>query len=629
MLDIGEKRFDKASERLFKLKTALVEIIRKTIAAIYIHTQQIIGKLVRFLPYLVLSETFNLNKKAHIHRRNAQACWNKLQVLRGCCTKQTKSISSVRGKARRKLVKKNMVKISNKTSSNDSFVTVNNDAYCDANIKERNQNDNFVIIHDSSQRAPSTGSFSSIGSTSLSQVSFTKATKTDSEPSKPEFDRIPGNVKSSEQTSYSSWSNSSYEVIPLSISEGDKKSQDEILHNSARSPSLSVSSITESTKSNYVESNSSFKSNHENNNNTVDQPFGFSRAFTPPSIPYTGICLDFGVQNVTSQPWGEPSKVNTSEFPKQKSAFKLWNNDSNNKEEISSHQFPFEPKTKNKDIFEDFGQQIDDNSKKAHDKPKSVQKGWPINDFQAPNVWDTNHDVPVLNSFKRSFKTESSFNFDDSRFNSVKSDKNSDFPNKTDLPKFTQFSNNDAGNGVLCDFSHLLNLPAKSNIPEVSPQNDLEPRCLNSQLFPNVLPKHDVNQDQKANEYFLPDIFSCQEDQDNSETIDSQEKLLRIFRSQRDEINALKAKIAKDEALMTEHEKILRDLHEETIVKAQTMQQNARNKLFLARQREVYRYNTILDKEVLKLYSMQRRRQNAKVREYRAKVHLKWKPFEK
>ena len=601
--------------------------------------QQLYQSLTNLEACRALSETFISSKKVYEYRREAQACLNATLVLRNAC--RAKKSSS---KAKRKKILKRRRRTSNKPSSRESLPRINNQTKPAPN-DEINSRDSSFPAKTSNQITPENAALSN-WNTSFTETSFTESLNAESlsqwnfDAFDPLFaklrrdgdydDRKSFDIK---QSSYSSWSNSSYEIISLSASQEEKKAQNDILHNSARSPSLSSTS-----KADLKTSHSLVSTTQTNTNGDEMKKCPFFTVFTPLSNSYSGICLNFNKQCLTSQPWGGTTKVKMPYSSRDNSTFESCN--SCLKKEVKKVKAAnvltqanvWQKRAIDFDCFNGTIRKTDPDFQQVFRHQEQTENFWPIRPAQCRDIWDTNREVPVLNSLKKSFKTESSFNFDDSRFNSLTSEKDCFGANKSSFSKLDPLLNEKVENGILCDFSHFLNSstsPKSNQLDIESNKSNLISRYLDFPLYPNIFSCSTAELEKNTTKFNVEEFSNCSAKIDSGAQTKPLDKLLCIFQSQRNEINALRKKLAKESVVMAEHGEILRRFHKETIVKAQEIQKQTENKLVRARQKEIVRYNSILDKEVLKLYNLQRRRHETKAREYKIKNYLKWKPYEK
>ena len=393
----------------------------------------------------------------------------------------------------------------------------------------------------------------------------------------------------------SCWSNSSYEVIPTSRSSSGNTTQEEI---EPQLPNLSISSCSFSETDEKLTYSTAQKSEQSN----------FSSQ--------SGICFQFNkiVENGSSVTSDIESCNPTKTSPKTKGRFSSPNSGKANLDGDLNTL----PKTK----------KHDDNIKQLFPKLSTGISGWPRAESQElnTNIWDTNRDVPVLNSLKKSY--DSSFNFDDSRFNSFSPELNQFQFNQPFLNVTTGIKSSKTKEDTLCDFSHILNMTTN-----VQPNHGFsKPRALSHSRFFNCEPQptqpsllapgpgiNPPTGHQIANPLGLPQINSRRTYTD---------QLMQIFKSQRDEINNLRTKVARDSIALSEHQALLQEVGKSTIEKAQAIEKRSRQKLARAQTEEILRCNALLDKKMSELTTLQRRCSFAKAHEYKLKTHQQWKPYE-
>jgi len=385
----------------------------------------------------------------------------------------------------------------------------------------------------------------------------------------------------------SCWSNSSYEVIATSRSTSKQSGRDEI---NFQIPSLSISSCslpeTDQHKSFFTpqmfKTSDSQKSSH-------------LVTSTPQVNPYCGVSPNKNQSKQESMLTKNQGSLSTNETR----PLNPWKS----------------PKTDEVNFTQIFP------------KLSTGVQGWSNAETQDlhTNMWDRNRDVPILNSLKKSF--DSSFNFDDSRFNSL-SPETDQFQINQALSHSACINDSDQKD-ALCDFSHILNLPTN-----LQPDKDLlKPRTINSNQEVQDASQFFNNQSllnsfwALKNEKYLH-TNKTQGFMQNNPRRSFGDRLLQLFKSQRDEINNLRTKAARDAIALAEQQALLQDLGKDAIEKAQEVHKRSREKVAQAQAEEILRCNALLDKKVSELVNLQRRCSDAKAHVYKLKTNLLWKPYE-
>ena len=635
----------------------LMKLIKKDLFEAFIATQAVLrsGYRAFFAAYRCfsnhsifhkLADFFSTSNKMKLYKRKGKAKLEKLAIVRTLYRSKTmKTKRNFKSTLRPILYLQQILDSEAEISSLKSYETVGATSCSSSAFVHNLKDNNSCHENDASFEILTTDDFQL--SDMLSDASSDQPAKTqplsqwDINTPNVMFDNSPSPYKQTAQINSSSClSNSSYEVITSSKSTSKNKFFQDNAH--PELPHFSFSSCSSSDMNQNLSFTSAARS--PQNNSKLHSP-NLSTQFSKSAssfLPYFASakpkCIqldpnkektatdfanfDSSSTNITQpiNPWNGKQNTRQNERSLNK---EIWSRELNFQRVLGPHNQSDKHELNINQIFPKLSTGVCD--------------AWPIGEPQQINInaWDKNRNVPVLNSLKKSFATESSFNFDDSRFNSLSPELNLFQINQTLNPASEMRISNQT-EAALCDFTHLLKMSAN-----LRPNgNNFKPRAANlghphfsSRFFENKTPT------MAAQQSFLPsnkefNAFSAhytanpQGFQGSNAIVSSADRLMQIFKSQRDEINSLRTQIASDSVALAEHQTLLQEVGKDKVEKVQEIHKRSREKLNRAQNEELLRSNALLDKKILNLVKLQRRCNDAKAREYKLKTHLQWKPYE-
>ncbi|XP_076816772.1 uncharacterized protein LOC143462473 [Clavelina lepadiformis] len=258
------------------------------------------------------------------------------------------------------------------------------------------------------------------------------------------------------------------------------------------------------------------------------------------------------------------------------------------------------------------------------------------------NMWPVRGENLALLSSRKSLQTSaSSFNFDDSRFNSVSVKTSPNIEVKYGTGPFANLASNLSSENVLCDFTHLLKNQDQTNKPKTTDSSEnlsinisdgFTPsrtlKNLNLRLKPpepvDGMSTHTVARSDEFND----DVKSKTNASKYPEMLEIHHDIWNLFQQQRDEIDKMRVKAQRDAVIIEEHKQVLQEVKRHHAEKSEEIQKQIVGRLQQRQDAEIARRDRMLERDVKRLLHLHRVRNDAVTREFKLRTHMQWKPFE-